>query len=72
MSGKTHFIYLILSNVVGMFEVQPQKIIYCYGQYQPLFDEMERTIPILSLFQGLPSKEQVEEWAGDSTHVDLR
>lgn len=71
MSGKTHFIYRILSNAVGMFEVQPQKIIYCYGQYQPLFDDMERRIPILSLFQGLPSKEQIEEWVGDSTHTVL-
>lgn len=45
-----------------MFKIPPQKIIYCYSQYQPLFEEMERNITSLVLFQGLPSKEQIEEW----------
>jgi hypothetical protein len=71
MSGKTHFIYRILSNTVGMFKTLPPRMIYCYDQYQSLFDEMERTIPILSLFQGLPSKEQIEEWVKDSIHCVL-
>jgi hypothetical protein len=68
MSGKTYFIYRMLLNATGMFEIPPQKIIYCYGQYQPLFDDMEQKIPNLILYQGLPSKDQVEEWTDDSNH----
>lgn len=47
MSGKTHFIYRILRNAKGMFEIPPQKFICCYNQYQPLFDDMEQNIPNL-------------------------
>lgn len=57
MSGKTHFINRILLNANGIFEIPPKKIIYCYSQYQPLFEEMERNITSLVLYQGLPSKD---------------
>lgn len=69
MSGKTHFIYRILLNANGMFEIPPQKIIYCYRQYQPLFEGMERNITSLVLYQGLPSKEQIEEWTEGIKHT---
>lgn len=69
MSGKTHFIYRILLNANGMFEIPPQKIIYCYSQYQPLYEEMERNITNLVLYQGLPSKEQIEEWTEGIKHT---
>lgn len=69
MSGKTHFIYRILLNANGMFEILPQKIIYCYSQYQPLFEEMERNITSLVLYQGLPSKEQIKEWTEGIKHT---
>lgn len=69
MSGKTHFIYRILLNANGMFEIPPQNIIYCYSQYQPLYEEMERNITSLVLYQGLPSKEQLEEWTEGIKHT---
>lgn len=71
MSGKTHFIYRILLNAIGMFEIPPQKIIYCYSQYQPLFEEMERNITSLVLYQGLSSKEQIEKWTEGIKHTPV-
>lgn len=71
MSGKTNFIYRILRNAKGMFEVPPQKFIYCYNQYQPLFDDMEQNIPNLILYQGLPSGDQIEKWTEAVEHTVL-
>lgn len=33
-----------------------KKIIYCYSQYQPLFEDMKQNIPNVILYQGLPSR----------------
>jgi len=71
MSGKTTLTYDILKRASGMFEIPPQKIIYAFGEYQPLFSEMEQTIPGLILHQGLPDREQVEDWSKDSPHTVL-
>ena len=71
MSGKTHFMFRVLKNATGIFEIPPQKMIYCYSQYQKLFDDMEREIPNILFYQGLPAKEQIEEWVEDSAHSIL-
>lgn len=54
-----------------MFEIPPQKLIYCYNQFQPLFDNMEQTIPNLLLYQGLLSRDQIEEWTETVKHKVL-
>lgn len=71
MSRKKKFIHRILRSAKGAFEIPPQKLIYCYNQYQPLFDNMEQTIPNLLLYQGLPSRDQIEEWTEAVKHKVL-
>ena len=68
-SGKTTFTFKLLENANGIFEKPPTKMIYAYGQYQQLFDQMEERIPGLILHSGLPSKEQIEEWTDPSQHT---
>ena len=46
----------------------PCQILYCYGIYQPLFDEMERTIKNLRSKQGLPSLEELDDFTMDRRH----
>ena len=46
----------------------PTRILYCYGIYQPLFDEMERNVPNFTSKQGLPSAEELDEFTGDRRH----
>ena len=46
----------------------PCQILYCYGIYQPLFDEMERTIKNLRSKQGLPSSEELEDFTMERRH----
>ncbi|OOY69501.1 hypothetical protein BOW08_12365 [Solemya velum gill symbiont] len=44
-----------------MFDPAPHKVLYCYGIYQPLFDEIERELPYVRFQQGLPSERDVSE-----------
>ena len=46
----------------------PTRILYCYGIYQPLFDEMERNVPNFTSKQGLPSSEEIDEFTADRCH----
>ena len=46
----------------------PTQILYCYGIYQPLFDEMERNVPNFTSKQGLPSSEEIDEFTADRCH----
>lgn len=68
-SGKTYFVHKLLQNVKGMFsDVPVSQILYCYGIYQDLFDEMQTRIPHFTLHQGLPSKEEIENFSMNQKH----
>lgn len=71
MSGKTSLIYEILKHADGMFQTPPERIVIAYTEYQPLFEEMEKNIDRLVLHQGLPSKEQIEDWSEGVQHIVL-
>jgi hypothetical protein len=38
-----------------MFDPVPSKIVYCYGEYQHLFDDMAQTIPNIDFIEGFPT-----------------
>lgn len=60
-SGKSFFVRRLLEQQQDMFVSKPYEILYCYGIYQPLFAEMEQTIPNISFHEGFPSIERVKE-----------
>jgi hypothetical protein len=70
-SGKTYFTKRLLENADGMFTVPPQKIMYAYSEYQPLFDVMRQTIPNIIFHQGLPDREELEALSEGMDHVVL-
>ena len=59
-SGKTHFVKTFIENVDDIVSVPPQKILYCYGTYQKIFDLMERQLHV-SFMQGIPSLAVLED-----------
>ncbi|OOZ21247.1 hypothetical protein BOW31_12855, partial [Solemya velum gill symbiont] len=65
--GKTRWVYMLLRHLEGMYIDPPTRVMYCYGVYQPLFDEIEREIDNLTLCQGLPTQSEIEEFA-DGRH----
>lgn len=65
MSGKTTWVYRLLRHKDEMFADPPQKVLYCYGIYQPLYDEMEKEFPFITFHKGLPSEEDLQELSSD-------
>lgn len=70
-SGKTYFTKLLLQNAKGMFTKPVQKIIYAYSEYQNIFDDMKTTNPGIIFHQGLPSKEDIDQYTEDIGHTVL-
>lgn len=52
-----------------MFCTPVDKIIYAYSEFQPMFDEMMSDIPRLIFHQGLPSKEDIEQYTEGVNHT---
>lgn len=71
MSGKTHLAWNILKNGSDMFEKEPSKIVYCYLEDQSIMKDMERSLPNFTTHQGLPSKEDIKEYAEGTEHLLL-
>ncbi|CAG2196395.1 unnamed protein product [Mytilus edulis] len=46
----------------------PEAILYCFGITQPLFEEMEKTIPNIVFHEGLPTMDTVREFSADRRH----
>ena len=68
-SGKTHWVLRLLKHLPGMYQDSPpQSVMYCYGVYQPLFDDMEKEVPNLTFHQGLPTRENIEDFTQDGQH----
>lgn len=43
-----------------MFEHSPPNVLYCYGIYQDMFRDMEKTLPYIKFYEGLPNSEQLK------------
>ena len=68
-SGKTRFVYRLLENLAQMYkEEPPDRIMYCYGIHQPLFDEMEQHFSNLITKQGLPTTEDIDDFTEERKH----
>ena len=68
-SGKTTWVYHMLQHLKEMYIAEPPvAILYCYGIYQPLFDEMRQKLANFTLHQGLPTSQEIEEYTEDKHH----
>ena len=53
-SGKTVWVKYLLKKAQKTISPPPQRIIWCYGQWQPSYFDMMRTIPGIEFNQGIP------------------
>ncbi len=68
-SGKTWLVYRLLKNLNKMFDgPPPARILFCYGIYQDLFEEMDREIDSLTFHQGLPTESDIDSLTEGVTH----
>ena len=68
-SGKTQWGFQLLKHVNTMFDCPPDKILYCYGIYQPLFDRMKGDVPGIQFHQGLPSQSFFRQFANSQHNL---
>ncbi|VDI53012.1 Hypothetical predicted protein [Mytilus galloprovincialis] len=70
-SGKTTFVMKLLRQASVMFNTPPVQIVYCYTEFQPIFDQAEQTIPNLLLYEGFPTRSDIIEWTNPDKHTVL-
>ena len=66
-SGKTSWLYRLLQNKNEVFDRSSGKILYCYGVWQSLYDEMEQTLTSIHIHEGVPNTITIKEFA-DGRH----
>ena len=55
-SGKTVWVKTLLENAQQTISPRPDRIIWCYGQWQTMYLEMIDTIPGTEFYDGIPSE----------------
>ena len=60
-SGKTFFIKTLIENIHDIVTDVPKKILYCYGTYQDIFEQMKSGFKNINFIQGIPSKQTLDE-----------
>ena len=58
--GKTYFVYQLLNNP-ALFKPYMPKIIYCYSEWQTLYEKMMIEINNITFSNGLPDIENLED-----------
>ena len=58
-SGKSVFTKNLLKSKDTAMKNAPNRILWCYGVYQPLFDQLKKTIPNITFHNGVPSLEML-------------
>ena len=66
MSGKSFWTFRLLREKDDMFSSPPEKVLYCYGIYQPLFDTLEKELPFVTFHQGLPNEAMLQDLSSSS------
>jgi hypothetical protein len=56
MSGKSVFTFKLISEAQELITPPPQKIMYCYGEYQPIF----ANYPQVVFHEGLPDNNEFD------------
>lgn len=57
-SGKSYLVDNWLRNPKRIFEEVPDKMVYCYDRWQPLFDKLQKDTKV-EFFKGLPPEGQL-------------
>ena len=52
---KVRFVKRVLESGEEMIDGAPENITWCYGMYQPAYDEMQMSIPNITFVEGIPS-----------------
>lgn len=69
-AGKTTFVFSLLKHM-ELFESDIKHIIYAYGMWQPLFDQIERAINSITFIQEIPDKDTLQRVSSEYGNILL-
>lgn len=69
-AGKSTFVFSLLKQL-HMFESNIRHVLYAYGIWQSLFEQMEKEINHITFYQGIPDKEILEQFTRDYGNIIL-
>ena len=52
-SGKSHFVFELIRHRAEMIDKPPQRIVYCFGEWQDAFSDLENEVEGLSFVKGI-------------------
>ena len=67
-SGKTTLVRRLLVHRNDMFTLPVEKILYCLGAQQPIFQEMKKEISGILFHGGVPTSDTLETFTDGSKH----
>ena len=65
-SGKTVWVKKFLENADKMIDRKVDQIIYCFGENQPIYEEMLQKLPHIQFYEGFP---QIKDLTDPSFHT---
>lgn len=69
-AGKSTFVFSLLKQL-HTFESNIRHVLYAYGIWQSLFEQMEKEINHITFYQGIPDKEILEQFTRDYGNINL-
>ena len=68
LSGKSTWCKKLLETANEMFTENVNNILYCYGMYQNMFEELQASLPNCQLHEGLPSRDTINSFSDGCCH----
>ena len=68
-SGKSTLMRKSLEHADKLFVTPPEFLVYYYKEWLPMFEEMKHSVKNLILHQGVPTQEEMEQWAQGKTFL---
>ena len=70
-TGKTYFTAKLLRNAAYLYTIPPERILFCYQEMQPIFEELENELSNITFKRGLPTEEDLVELTSSKNHTLL-
>ena len=68
-SGKTRWVFSFLKAMSRLYtENPPTHVLYCYGIYQDLYDDIQRAVKHITFHQGPPTQEDLVALSQKGSH----
>ena len=64
-SGKTVWVQSLLQQAQNVIEPPPERIIWCYSQWQPAYSELLNTVPNIEFVKGIPENLEQDSYFND-------